>query len=143
MEHDSDGNTNCNWCTRLTHQKIGKGTGGIGYKSTSGGHPKYSIGEIGQNTEKSPGETCGDLSFRHPIPARRPDFVIINKKKKKKKRQKLSSQGLQSGNQRKMNKYLDLARKLNTLWDMRVTMILIVVGVLGTVPKDLERGLKE
>ena len=31
-------------------------TGGLGNKSISGDHPNYSIVEIGQNTEKSPGD---------------------------------------------------------------------------------------
>ena len=26
MEHESDGNTNCNWCARYTHQGIDTGT---------------------------------------------------------------------------------------------------------------------
>ena len=33
-----------------------QGTGGFGNKTTSGDHPNYSIVEIGQNTEKSPGD---------------------------------------------------------------------------------------
>ena len=33
-----------------------KGTGRLGKKRTSGDHPKYSIVDIGQNTEKSPGD---------------------------------------------------------------------------------------
>ena len=33
-----------------------KGTGGIGNKRTNGDHPNYSIVQIGQNTEKSPGD---------------------------------------------------------------------------------------
>ena len=32
------------------------GTGGLGNKRTSGDHSNYSIVEIGQNTEKSPGD---------------------------------------------------------------------------------------
>ena len=36
-----------------------KGTGGLVSWETSGDHPNYSIIEIGQNTEKSP----GDLRF--------------------------------------------------------------------------------
>ena len=44
---------------------------------------------------------------------------------------------------KKINKYLDLARKLKKQWNMRVTMIWIVVGMLGTVPKDLEKRLDE
>ena len=53
IEHESDGDTSCNWCTRYSHQKIGTGTGGIGNKRTSGDHPNYNIIKIGQNTEKS------------------------------------------------------------------------------------------
>ena len=36
----------------------------------------------------------------------------------------------------KMNKYLE------KLWNMKVKVIPIVVGALGTVPKGLERGLE-
>ena len=51
----SDGDTNCNWCTRYSQQKIDTGTGGLGNKRTRGNHPNYSITKIGQNTEKTPG----------------------------------------------------------------------------------------
>ena len=37
-----------------------------------------------------------------------------------------------------MDKYLDLARELKRLWNMKVKVIPIVVGALGTVPKGLE-----
>ena len=43
------------WCSRYIHQRIGTGTGGHGNKKTSEDHPNYSIIEIGQDTEKSPG----------------------------------------------------------------------------------------
>ena len=39
----------------------------------------------------------------------------------------------------KMDKYLDLARELKKLWNMRVKVIPIVVGALGTVPINLEK----
>ena len=29
MNHKSDGDTNCNRCTRYSHEMIGKGTGGM------------------------------------------------------------------------------------------------------------------
>ena len=35
---------------------IGKRTGGLGNKRSNGDHPNYSIVEIGQNTEKCPGD---------------------------------------------------------------------------------------
>ena len=56
MEHESDSDTNCNWCSPYSHQRIGTGTGGPGHKRTNGDHPIYNIVEIGQNTEKSPGD---------------------------------------------------------------------------------------
>ena len=56
MEYKSDGNTNCNWCTWCSHQRIGAGTGELGNKRASGDHLNYSILEIGQNTEKSHGD---------------------------------------------------------------------------------------
>ena len=37
----------------------------------------------------------------------------------------------------KKAKYLDLARELKKLWNMKVTIISIVIGALGTVTKGL------
>ena len=56
MVHESDGDTNCNWCAWYRQQRIGSGIGRLGNKETSGDHPNYSIIKIGQNTEKSPGD---------------------------------------------------------------------------------------
>ena len=42
----------------------------------------------------------------------------------------------------KINEYLDLARELKMLWNMRVTVIPMVVGALGTVAKSLEKELR-
>ena len=53
MEHEGDGDTNCDWCTRNNPQMTGKETGKLESKWTSWDHPNYSIIEIGQNTEKS------------------------------------------------------------------------------------------
>ena len=43
----------------------------------------------------------------------------------------------------KREKFLDLAGEQGKLLNIRVTMILIVIGSLGTVSKGLERGLQE
>ena len=57
MEHESDGDTNCNWCTRFSHQRIDKGTGGFGNKRTRGDQSNYIIIiTIDQNPERSPGD---------------------------------------------------------------------------------------
>ena len=41
----------------------------------------------------------------------------------------------------KLDKYLDLARELKKLCNMKVTVIPIIVRILGTVLKNLERKL--
>ena len=56
MEREGDNYTNRDWCFWSSHQKIIKGTGGVGNKRTSGDHPNYYIIENGQNTD-----TWGDL----------------------------------------------------------------------------------
>ena len=43
----------------------------------------------------------------------------------------------------KRYKYLDLARELKKLWNMKVTMIPIVIGAFGTVTKELVQGLED
>ena len=40
----------------------------------------------------------------------------------------------------KRNKYQDLAIKLKQLWNMKVTVISVVIGALGTVTKGLIKG---
>ena len=57
MEHESDGDTNCNWCARYSHQRFATRTTGLRNKNMSLDHPNYIIVEIGQNTEKSPGDS--------------------------------------------------------------------------------------
>ena len=43
----------------------------------------------------------------------------------------------------KKDKYLDLARELKKLWIMKVTIVLIVIGALGTVTKGLLESLED
>ena len=54
MEHEGDSDSSCNWCAWYNPQRIGKETGRLGNKRTSGDQPNYSIIKIGQNTAKSP-----------------------------------------------------------------------------------------
>ena len=56
MEHEVDGDTNCNWCTWNNPQRVGTWTGGFENKRTREDHPNYSIIKISQNTEKSPAD---------------------------------------------------------------------------------------
>ena len=41
----------------------------------------------------------------------------------------------------KKDKYLDLARELKMLWNMKVTIVPIVIGALDTITKGLLKGL--
>ena len=43
----------------------------------------------------------------------------------------------------KKDKYVDLARQLKKLWNMKVTIILIVIGAFGKVTKGLLKGLED
>ena len=43
----------------------------------------------------------------------------------------------------KKDKYLDLARELKKLWNMKVTIVPIVIGAFGTITKGLLKGLEE
>ena len=43
----------------------------------------------------------------------------------------------------KKDKYLDLARELKKVWNMKVTIIPIVIGALGTVTKGLIKRLED
>ena len=40
-------------------------------------------------------------------------------------------------------KYLDLARELKKLWNMKVMIVPIVIGALGTITKGLLKGLED
>ena len=41
------------------------------------------------------------------------------------------------------DKYFDLARELKKLWNMKVTIVRIVIGALGTVTKGLLKDLED
>ena len=43
---------------------------------------------------------------------------------------------------KKKDKYLDLARKLKKLWNMKVTIIPIVIGAFGIITKGLLKDLE-
>ena len=43
----------------------------------------------------------------------------------------------------KKNKYLDFARELKKLWNMKVTILPIVIGAFGTITKGLLKGLED
>ena len=56
VKHESNVYINYFWWSWYSHRRIIKVTGGLGNKRRSGDHSNYTIIEIGQNTEKSPGD---------------------------------------------------------------------------------------
>ena len=48
-----------------------------------------------------------------------------------------------SKEEEKVQKYQDLVRELRKLWQVKVKVVPVVVGALGTIPKALEKHLKE
>ena len=79
------------------------------------------------------------------IPARRPDLIIINKRKRICQIVDFAvpaDHRINPKESEKKDKYLDLARELKKLWNMKVT-ILLVVGALGRVTKGLLKGLED
>ena len=83
----------------------------------------------------------------HLISARRPDLVLIEEKKNEEERTcrtvdftVLADHRMKIKEYEKRDKYLDLAIELIKLWGIEVTVIPIVVGALGMVPKDSVRG---
>ena len=48
-----------------------------------------------------------------------------------------------SQNSGKRHKYLDLAREWKKLWNMKVTIVPIVIGALGTITKGLLKSLED
>ena len=60
--------TNRNWCIRYNHQRIIKGTGGLGNKSTSGYHTNYSIIGNSQNTERLRSLSLAQTSVKNHQP---------------------------------------------------------------------------
>ena len=90
-----------------------------------------------------------DIQTDHLISARRPNLIIINNKKKKKENLQNCQLCCPSRPQNKTekcekrDKYLDLARELKKLWNMKVTVIPIVIGAFGTITKELLKGLED
>ena len=144
MEQEGVNYTNCNWYFWYSNKRIIKGTGGLGSWQLRGDHPNDNIIENGQKTEKSP----GDLR-RFAVPQTLvkdhqlmlmwktlEEWNIVDFAVPADHRIKLKEC-------EKRGKYLDLAWGMKKLWNMKVTIIPIVIGAYGTVTKGLLKGLED
>ena len=87
-----------------------------------------------------------EIKIDHLISAWWPDLILVNKKKKRTCRivdfAILVDPKVKLKESEKRDKHLDPARKLKKLWNMKVTMISVVIGVLSKVTKGLVQGLE-
>jgi hypothetical protein len=80
------------------------------------------------------------------IQARRPDMVVVDKKKKEVTIIDFAvpaDKNICDKEKEKIEKYQDLKMELKRLWKMKVKVVPVVVGALGSIPKDLIHWLTE
>ena len=84
-----------------------------------------------------------EIQTDHLISPRWPDLKIINKKKRVCKIVDFAvpaDHWVKLKESKKKDIYQDLDRELKKLWGMKVMAVPIVIGVLGTVTKELVKG---
>ena len=75
----------------------------------------------------------------HVIEARRPDLVVVDKKERSCKIIDFAVPGdsrIEEKEKDKIEKYQDLGRELQNIWNVNVKIIPLVVGALGAIPKQ-------
>ena len=82
----------------------------------------------------------------HVIEARRPDLAVVDKKRRTCKMIDFAIPGnsrIEEKEKEKIEKYQDLRRESQKIWNVQVQIIPLVVGRLGAIPKQLSNRLKE
>ena len=81
----------------------------------------------------------------HVIEARRPDLVAVDKKERSCKIIDFAVPGdsrIEEKEKDKVEKYQELGRELQRIWNVKVKIIPLVVGSLGAIPKEFGNRLK-
>ena len=147
MEHEGDGNTNCNCCTWNNPQRLGKGT-----EKLRGQVEIIKTSALLKKTEKSPEDLRWLVVTRTSVKKK----TSANASVKNSASCKIiwtcwtidlaipADHRVKVKENEKRDKYVDLARELKkTLRNMKVMVIPTVIGTLGTIPKSLVRRLEE
>ena len=82
----------------------------------------------------------------HVIEARRPDLVVVDKKERSCKIIDFAvpgDSGIEEKEKDKIEKYQQLGRELQKMWNVKVKIIPLVVGSLGAIPKQFGNRLKQ
>ena len=87
-----------------------------------------------------------EIQTNHLFLTRRPDLLIVNKQRKREHAELVDfaippDHGIKLKENEKRDKYLDFTRELKK-WNMKVIVIPVVIGVLGTIPKWLVKWLE-
>ena len=82
----------------------------------------------------------------HVIEARRPDLVVVDKKERSCKMINFAVPGdstIEEKEKDKIEKYQDLGRELQKIWNVKVKIISLVVGSLGAISNQFGNRLKQ
>ena len=82
----------------------------------------------------------------HVIEAQRPDLVVVDKKERSCKIIDFAVPGDSRTEEKEkdtIEKYQDLGRELQKIWNVKVKIISLVVGSLGAIPKQFGNRLKQ
>ena len=82
----------------------------------------------------------------HAIEAWRPDLVVVGKNERSCEIIDFAVPGdsrIVEKEKDKIEKYQDLGRGLQKIWNVKVKIILLVVGSLGAIPKQFGNRLKQ
>ena len=82
----------------------------------------------------------------HVIEARRPDLVVVEKKERSCKIINFAVPGdsrIDEKEKDKIEKYQDLRRELQKIWNVEVKIVPLVVGSLGAILKQFGKRLKQ
>ena len=93
-------------------------------------------------------KSCGISVFRliMLLEAPRLDLVVVDKKKKTCKIIDFAVQGdsrIEGKEKEKIEKYQDLRREFQKIWNVRMKIVPLVVGFLGAIPTEFGNRLKE
>ena len=87
-----------------------------------------------------------NIQTDHVMEAWRPDLVVVNKKERSCKIINFAVPGDRRTEEKekdKIEKYQDLGRQLQKIWNNKVKIIPLVVGSLGAIPKQFGNSLKQ
>ena len=88
----------------------------------------------------------GTIQTDRVIGARRPEITILDKETRECQLIDIACPGdnkVAEKEDEKIDKYMDLPRKVSNWWNVKVKIIPVVIGALGAVPTLLESRIKD